>query len=74
MATVAKLTAVDHRARSIELTQARDHTSCSWPTRLISLCEDEPTGSLLSAAWRIASASSGRQSLVTRSAADEDAR
>lgn len=75
MATAAKTAtqvAMESKARSIELAQAKGHTACSHAARIIGwVCDGE--GDLTSAAWRIASATSDAEYTVGYLAFTDDA-
>lgn len=69
---IATATHVDQRARSLELAQARGHTVCSWAARTIGWTLGDG-GELVNAAWRVESASSDAEYIVSYTAADDRA-
>lgn len=62
----------DAKTRSIELAQEKGHTVCSWAARSIGFTLGED-GQLVNAAWRVESASSDAEYVVTYTAASDRA-
>lgn len=57
----------DRQAHSIELAQVKGHTVCSWAARTVGFTLGE-YGELVGAAWRVDSASSDAEYVVTYTA------